>query len=63
MVDSEINLLTYADDGGMLRNDKESIIVGIRMTCEVTEKWSLVVHAGCYEKNQRLNQYLLHRRT
>ena len=38
MVEREINLLTYVDDGGMIFDDRESLSKGSRIICEVIAK-------------------------
>ena len=53
MFESEINLLTHADDRGRLLNESESIIRGSRVTCEVMAKWGLVAHSGNADKKTK----------
>ena len=50
MIECEINLLTCADDGGMMFDDRESLMKGSRIICEEMVKWGLTVHVGYGEK-------------
>ena len=53
IVEREINLLAHADDGGMLFNEREILIKGIRGTCGVMATWGLTLNAGHEDKKSK----------
>ena len=50
-----INAFACADDGAFIFNDRESMIKGYRITCDIMAKRVLIGLVGHGKKNQRLN--------
>ena len=46
-----INMLMHVDDGASLFNDRNSLTLVRRITCEVMVKLGLTTHVGCNGKN------------
>ena len=55
MIEREINLLTHVDDCGTIFDDREILMKGSRIICEVMAKWGLTVHVGQGGKNLKPN--------
>ena len=59
MIESEINLLTCVDDGGVMFDNRESLTKGSRIICELMAKWGLTVHVGCSGKKSETELMLV----